>query len=209
AVVDAGVESAGRLQRQVPALRHRGVRKRPQGLGQDRRRGTRRRDEAHEPGRGIRRTSGRPGQHIRLRIDRGDGWSLPASADLSPSRRKGTQNSKRSRKGTDMLWKLVPAGGIVAPNERLPWPQTIGIGMQHVVAMFGATFLVPLITGFPPTTTILFSGIGTLVFLVVTRNKIPSYLGSSFAFISPVIASMGADKNIGLALTGIFAAGCL
>ncbi|MGD0761938.1 MAG: solute carrier family 23 protein [Roseiarcus sp.] len=108
-----------------------------------------------------------------------------------------------------MLWNLVPAGGTVLPNERLPWPQTIGIGMQHVIAMFGATFLVPLITGFPPTTTILFSGIGTLVFLVVTRNKIPSYLGSSFAFISPVIASMGADKNIGLALTGIFAAGCL
>jgi len=99
-----------------------------------------------------------------------------------------------------MLWNLVPAGGTVLPNERLPWPQTIGIGMQHVIAMFGATFLVPLITGFPPTTTILFSGIGTLVFLVVTRNKIPSYLGSSFAFISPLIASMGADKNIGLAL---------
>ena len=108
-----------------------------------------------------------------------------------------------------MLWKLVPAGGIVLPNERLPWPQTIGIGMQHVVAMFGATFLVPLITGFPPTTTILFSGVGTLVFLLVTRNKIPSYLGSSFAFISPVIASMGADKNMGLALSGIFAAGLL
>ena len=108
-----------------------------------------------------------------------------------------------------MLWKLVPGGNVVLPNERLPWPQTIGIGMQHVLAMFGATFLVPLITGFPPTTTILFSGIGTLLFLLVTRNKIPSYLGSSFAFISPVIASMGADKNMGLALSGIFAAGLL
>jgi len=108
-----------------------------------------------------------------------------------------------------MLWKLVPGGNVVLPNERLPWPQTIGIGMQHVLAMFGATFLVPLITGFPPTTTILFSGVGTLVFLLVTRNKIPSYLGSSFAFISPVIASMGADKNMGLALSGIFAAGLL
>ena len=106
-----------------------------------------------------------------------------------------------------MLWKLVSAGGVVRPNERLLWPQTIGIGMQHVIAMFGATFLVPLITGFPPTTTILFSGIGTIVFLLVTGNKIPSYLGSSFAFISPVIASMGAGKNIGLALGGIVAAG--
>ena len=106
-----------------------------------------------------------------------------------------------------MLWKVVSAGGVVRPNERLLWPQTIGIGMQHVIAMFGATFLVPLITGFPPTTTILFSGIGTIVFLLVTGNKIPSYLGSSFAFISPVIASMGAGKNIGLALGGIVAAG--
>jgi uracil-xanthine permease len=87
--------------------------------------------------------------------------------------------------------------------------QTIPIGMQHVVAMFGATFLVPLITHMPPTTTIFFSGVGTIAFLIVTRNKVPSYLGSSFAFISPVIASMGADKNIGLALGGIFAAGLL
>lgn len=79
--------------------------------------------------------------------------------------------------------------------------------MQHVIAMFGATFLVPLLTGFPPTTTVFFSGVGTIIFLIVTRNKIPSYLGSSFAFIAPVIASMGVDKNIGLALGGIVAAG--
>lgn len=110
------------------------------------------------------------------------------------------------------LWALrdkVPAGGVVAPGERLPWAQTIGIGMQHVVAMFGATFLVPLLTGFPPTTTIFFSGVGTLIFLLIVRNKIPSYLGSSFAFISPVIASMGGKPggNIGLALGGIIAAG--
>lgn len=106
------------------------------------------------------------------------------------------------------LRKKVPAGGVVLPSERLPWPQTIGIGMQHIVAMFGATFLVPLLTGFPPTTTIFFSGVGTLVFLLLTRNKIPSYLGSSFAFISPVIASMGAaGGNIPLALGGIVVAG--
>lgn len=95
------------------------------------------------------------------------------------------------------------------PGERLPWPQMIGFGMQHVVAMFGATFLVPLLTGFSPSTTILFSGIGTLIFLIVTKGRVPSYLGSSFAFISPVIASMGADKNIALALGGIAAAGAM
>ena len=99
------------------------------------------------------------------------------------------------------MWTLlseVPVGGTVKPDQRLPWLQTTGIGMQHVIAMFGATFLVPLLTGFPPTTTVFFSGVGTIIFLIVTRNKIPSYLGSSFAFIAPVIASMGLDKNIGL-----------
>jgi uracil-xanthine permease len=110
------------------------------------------------------------------------------------------------------MWTLlaeVPVGGTVKADQRLPWLQTTGIGMQHVIAMFGATFLVPLLTGFPPTTTVFFSGVGTIIFLIVTRNKIPSYLGSSFAFIAPVIASMGADKNIGLALGGIVAAGLM
>ncbi len=109
------------------------------------------------------------------------------------------------------LWTLrekVPAGGVVAPPERLPWPLTIGIGMQHVVAMFGATFLVPLLTGFPPATTIFFSGIGTLLFLLVVRNRVPSYLGSSFAFISPVVAAK-ANGGVAVALGGIIAAGAL
>ena len=93
------------------------------------------------------------------------------------------------------LWELhgdgrtVTPGAVVRPEERLSWGRTAGIGMQHVVAMFGATFLVPVLTGFPPATTILFSGIGTLLFLVITRNRVPSYLGSSFAFIAPVIAA--------------------
>ena len=92
------------------------------------------------------------------------------------------------------------------PDERLSWPRTIGIGLQHVVAMFGATVLVPLLTGFPPATTILFSGIGTLVFLLVVRNRVPSYLGSSFAFIAPVIAAQ-TKGGIPAALCGIVAAG--
>ncbi|HEY3546489.1 MAG TPA: nitrate reductase, partial [Propionicimonas sp.] len=57
-------------------------------------------------------------------------------------------------------WKLhgtgrsVPPGDVVAPDERLTWPRTVGIGLQHIVAMFGATFLVPLITHFSPSTTL-------------------------------------------------------
>jgi uracil-xanthine permease len=107
-----------------------------------------------------------------------------------------------------MIWTLKrPAPGeVVMPEERLTWPKTIGIGMQHVVAMFGATVLVPLLIGIPASTTILFSGLGTLVFLVVVKNRIPSYLGSSFAFIAPVIAAQ-AKGGIGVALGGIVAAG--
>jgi uracil-xanthine permease len=109
------------------------------------------------------------------------------------------------------LWKLrkkIPVGGVVKPDERLPWLMTTGIGMQHVVAMFGATFLVPLLTGFPPTTTIFFSGVGTLLFLIITRNKVPSYLGSSFAFIAPVIAAKE-HGGMAAALGGILVAGAV
>ena len=70
--------------------------------------------------------------------------------------------------------RAIREGEIVAPWERLSWPRTIGFGAQHVVAMFGATFLVPLLTGFPPTTTLFFSGIGTLLFLLVTATGCPA-----------------------------------
>ncbi len=111
-----------------------------------------------------------------------------------------------------MSWTLhgdgrnVLPGRFVAPEERLSWPRTIGIGAQHVVAMFGATFLVPLITGFPPSTTLLFSGIGTILFLVITAGKVPSYLGSSFAFIAPIAAAQAQHGPAG-ALGGIIMAG--
>ena len=104
--------------------------------------------------------------------------------------------------------KTVEAQAVVGPGERLSWPLTIGIGSQHVVAMFGATFLVPLLTGFPPSTTLLFSGIGTLLFLLITGNRLPSYLGSSFAFIAPITAAT-ASAGMGSALFGIMAVGVL
>ena len=85
--------------------------------------------------------------------------------------------------------KKIQPGAVVAPEERLNWPRTIGIGMQHAIAMFGATLLVPTLTGSPVNTTLLFSGVGTILFLLITRNRLPSYLGSSFAFIAPLAAS--------------------
>lgn len=104
--------------------------------------------------------------------------------------------------------RTLPPGRVVAPNERLTWPRTIGIGAQHVVAMFGATFLVPLLTGFPPATTLFFSAVGTLLFLVITAGRVPSYLGSSFAFIAPITAAT-ASHNQATALGGVVAAGAL
>src|SRR5690554_2073612 len=111
-------------------------------------------------------------------------------------------------------WKLhgdgkdVSSDAIILPEERLTWWRTIGFGGQHVVAMFGATFLVPIITGFPPATTLLFSGIGTLLFLIITANKLPSYVGSSFAFIAPILAAT-ASGGQGVVLGGIIVTGAV
>ncbi len=100
------------------------------------------------------------------------------------------------------------------PDERLPAGQTAVLGLQHVVAMFGSTVLAPLIMGFDPNVSILFSGISTLIFFIAVGGRVPSYLGSSFAFIGPVLVATGAaagaaSPNIALALGGIIAAGVL
>lgn len=103
--------------------------------------------------------------------------------------------------------KTINAGQVVKPHERMAWPQTIGIGMQHVMAMFGSTVLVPALTGFPPTAALFFSGVGTLLFLVITKGKVPSYLGSSFAFIAPMVAATSmhsmAVASGGIIITGL------
>jgi uracil-xanthine permease len=113
-----------------------------------------------------------------------------------------------------LTWKLhgngktIKAGEVVSTDERLAWPLTIGVGIQHICAMFGATFLVPIITGFPPTTTLFFSGVGTILFLIITQNKVPSYLGSSFAFLAPIAAAM-TNGGMAVALGGIVATGVI
>jgi uracil-xanthine permease len=110
-------------------------------------------------------------------------------------------------------WRLK-TDGVVMPDERLPTGPTIVLGLQHVVAMFGATVLAPILMGFDPNVSILFSGVATLLFFVITGGRVPSYLGSSFAFIGPVLVATGAtvgqpNPNIGVALGGIIAAGAL
>ena len=110
--------------------------------------------------------------------------------------------------------KAAADGAVVAPDERLPWPQTIVLGLQHVVAMFGSTILAPLLMGFDPNIAVLMSGAGTLIFFVAVGGKVPSYLGSSFAFISVVVAATayagkGLNGNIAVALGGIVVCGAL
>jgi uracil-xanthine permease len=106
------------------------------------------------------------------------------------------------------MWTLREGGEghVIAPDERLALPAMLGLGGQHVLAMFGSTAIVPVLIGFPVSTTLLFSGIGTLLFVAITRNRVPSYTGSSFAFIAPVLAAK-ADGGIPAALGGILVAG--
>ena len=113
---------------------------------------------------------------------------------------------------TERPAEVLQQGGVIAPDERLPWPQTAAMGVQHVIAMFGSTVLAPILMGFDPNIAILMSGIGTLIFFLVTGGRVPSYLGSSFAFIGVVIAATayagkGPNANIGVALGGIIACG--
>ena len=108
--------------------------------------------------------------------------------------------------------QVLQGGGVIGPDERLPWAQTGLMGIQHVIAMFGATVLAPILMGFDPNVAVLMSGIGTLIFFLITGGKVPSYLGSSFAFIGVVIAATayagkGPNANIGVALGGIIACG--
>src|SRR6476469_6494580 len=99
-------------------------------------------------------------------------------------------------------WKLVgdgkplPLGAVVRPDERLSWPRTVGLGAQHVVAMFGATFVFPLIMGLNPQLAILMSGIATICFLLIVSGRVPSYLGTSASFVGGVAAirAQGGDS---------------
>jgi len=98
--------------------------------------------------------------------------------------------------------------GVIQTDDVLPLTRAIPLALQHLMAMFGATVLVPILTGLDPGIGLMTSGIGTILYLICVRNKIPSYLGSSFAFIAPLIAVIGGKpENIPAALGGLVAAG--
>ncbi|OON39011.1 uracil permease [Izhakiella australiensis] len=87
----------------------------------------------------------------------------------------------------------------IGVSERPPLLQTIPLSLQHLFAMFGATVLVPILFHINPATVLLFNGVGTLLYLLICKGKIPAYLGSSFAFISPVLLllPLGYEKALG------------
>ncbi|PZF81432.1 uracil-xanthine permease family protein [Jiangella anatolica] len=93
-----------------------------------------------------------------------------------------------------LRWKVVydgrtpPPGAVVRPDERLSWGRTIGLGAQHVVAMFGATFVFPIIMGLNPQLAIMMSGVATICFLLIVKGAVPSYLGTSASFVGGVVA---------------------
>jgi uracil-xanthine permease len=97
--------------------------------------------------------------------------------------------------------KTPPPGAAVGPMQRLSWGRTAGLGAQHVVAMFGATFVFPLVMGLDPNLAIMFSGICTILFLLINQNRVPSYLGTSASFVAGV-AAIRAQKGDSADVTG-------
>ena len=117
-------------------------------------------------------------------------------AQRTPRYRDGRTISRSARGARMPPWKLHGNGRTVEPGDGREARRAPELARDDrdrrsstSIAMFGATFLVPVLTGFPVSTTLLFSGVGTILFLLITRNKLPSYLGSSFAFIAPVTAA--------------------
>lgn len=92
--------------------------------------------------------------------------------------------------------RTPPPGQVVAPDERLSWPRMVGLGAQHVVAMFGATFVFPIVMGLNPQLAIMMSGVATICFLLIVKGIVPSYLGTSASFVSAVAAirAQGGDS---------------
>lgn len=91
--------------------------------------------------------------------------------------------------------KTPPPGEVVRPDERLSWPRTAGIGAQHVVAMFGATFVFPIVMGLDPNLAIMMSGVATILFLLIVGGRVPSYLGTSASFVGAVAAIRAAGGS--------------
>lgn len=123
----------------------------------------------------------------------------PDANEATQDQHSATQKSKQRSGASDER-------PIIGVDDRVSIARAIPLGIQHMMSMFGSTVLVPMLTGLHPSIAIMCSGIGTMCYLLVTANKIPSYLGSSFAFISPIIA-IGATQGLDAALSGVVVSG--
>src|SRR5690606_35256404 len=103
--------------------------------------------------------------------------------------------------------KTLAPGEVVKPDERLSWPRMIGIGAQHVVAMFGATFVFPLVMGLDPNVAVMMSGVATILFLLIVQGKVPSYLGTSASLVGGVVAIRAAQDSDAVVTGAILVAG--
>ncbi|MEV4807483.1 solute carrier family 23 protein [Nonomuraea sp. NPDC049421] len=102
--------------------------------------------------------------------------------------------------------KRLTPGEVVKPDERLSWPRMVGIGAQHVIAMFGATFVFPLVMGLDANLAVMMSGVATILFLLIVKGRIPSYVGSSASFVGAVVAiraAGGGDATVTGALLAV------
>ncbi len=95
---------------------------------------------------------------------------------------------------------------IYGPSDQPPLKEWIPLSIQHVFAMFGATILVPILTGLSPSTALFTAGTGTLLYILVTGAKVPAFLGSSFAFI-PALIAISANYGVSYAMGGAFVSG--
>lgn len=99
-------------------------------------------------------------------------------------------------------------GVVLDVDERPEFGQWVGLSLQHMFSMFGSTVLVPILVGLNPGIALFSSGVGTLMYLLITRHKIPAYMGSSFSFIVPMMALMKSTGYPGIA-QGTIAVGCV
>jgi uracil-xanthine permease len=103
--------------------------------------------------------------------------------------------------------KRLAPGEVVKPDERLSWPRMVGFGAQHVIAMFGATFVFPIVMGLDPNVAVMMSGVATILFLLIVQGKIPSYLGTSASFVGGVVAIRAAQGDSATVTGAILVAG--
>ncbi|MEU4544479.1 uracil-xanthine permease family protein [Nonomuraea dietziae] len=103
--------------------------------------------------------------------------------------------------------RTLSPGEVVTPGERLSWPRMVGFGAQHVIAMFGATFVFPLVMGLDANLAVMMSGVATIIFLLIVKGRIPSYVGSSASFVGAVVAIRAAGGGDGTVTGALLAVG--